>query len=287
MPNFLGIDQAFSNYEDAKVVVVPVPFERTTSYGGGTRYGPQAIIEASAYVELYDEELRYEPYKQGVHTSDPVETEGNIETVFDNITDRFSNLLQDGKFPAALGGEHSITFPIFRAFDKRYKPLSVLQLDAHSDLRSEYEGSIYSHASVMHRIMEMNPRIVQVGIRAQCVEEARLIETKGIHTHYAHDLRQNGLNERIIDDLEEHVYITIDVDFFDPSMMPATGTPEPGGFFWTESVRFLKKLFEKRNVVGFDVVETSPVNGLHHAEFTVARLIYKLMAFKYGWTRNE
>ncbi len=277
MTNFLGIEKPYTEYNTARYAVLPVPFEHSTSYGSGTRQGPQAILKASAYVELYDEEFNREAYKKGIHTCVPPSLTDNVEEAFENMTRSVAGLLQDGKFPVVLGGEHSLSYPVFRAFNQHYENLSVLQFDAHSDLRFEYEDSIYSHASVMRRIYEINPNIAAVGIRSQCVEEARFIHAKNIPVFYAHRLHEEGFDDAIIGQLQENVYITFDVDYFDPSLIPATGTPEPGGFFWPETIRFLTRLFRKRNVVGFDVVELAPLNNMPHPDFTIAKLVYKLI----------
>ncbi len=279
--NFLGIEEKYSAYETAQTVILPLPYEQTTSYMPGAAKGPQAIVDASAYVELYDEELDVEAYLTGIHTLKAPAFLGEAEADFQKISDTCSKLLQDGKFVVSLGGEHSVSFPLVRAFNEQFPGLSVLQLDAHSDLRDSYEGSIYSHASVMRRIFELNRNIVQVGIRSQCKEEADFIRQKEIHTFYVHQIHKTGFAPSILEALTENVYITIDVDFFDPSIMPATGTPEPGGFLWNETLFFLKEIFKIKNVVGMDVVELSPQKGLVHPDFLAARLIYKLLGYKF------
>lgn len=281
MNNFLGIDKEYSRYDSSKIVIIPVPYENTTSYMPGAKFGAGAIIEASTYVELYDEELEAEVYRQGIHTMPPVKILNRAEDDFDTISECFTHVLLDGKFPVGLGGEHSISFPIYRAFHKQYNNISVLQLDAHSDLRESYEGSVYSHAAVMRRIYELNKSIVQVGVRSQCVEEAQFVKKEKINAFYAHALHRNGFTDSIIDKLNDNVYITIDVDFFDPALMPSTGTPEPGGFLWYETLDFLKRVFKRKNVVGFDVVELCPQKGLVHPDFMTAKLIYKLLGFKF------
>ncbi len=278
--NFLGIEAKYSGYKSASTVILPIPYEATTSYMSGTQNGPSAIIEASAYVELYDEELDAEAYRSGVFTAAEMEFSGNVEEDFNKISKTAAGFLNDKKFLLSIGGEHSISFPLYRVFHERYENLSVLQLDAHSDLRYEYEDSIYSHASVMRRIYELNRNIVQVGIRSQCVEEAQFIKQENITTFYAHHLRESGFGDEILDALSPNVYVTIDVDFLDPSIMPSTGTPEPGGFFWYETLLLLRRVFAERNVVGLDVVELSPLPGLAHPDFLAAKLIYKLIGMK-------
>ncbi len=278
--NFLGIDEEYSSIEYSKYVILPVPYEATTSYGSGTQKGPQAIIDASQYVELFDEGLDIEIYKSGIHTARSIVFLGSVKEDFENISNTFRHYLKQNKFVIGIGGEHSISLPIYKAYHDIYENLSVLQFDAHSDLRDEYERTRFSHACVMKRIYEENPNIVQVGIRSQCMEEADFIKEKKIDTFYAYNLKKTGLNETIIDNLNQNIYITIDVDFFDPAIMPSTGTPEPGGFLWDETIDFLKKVFKKRNVVGLDVVELSPITNLPAPNFMVAKLIYKLIGFQ-------
>jgi len=282
MECFLGLESRYTGYKDSKVVIVPVPFEQTTSYVQGTRKGPEAIIEASSYVELYDEELDKEIYPLGIHTATSLLFNEHIEDDFQLITDHFIKILDDKKFAVALGGEHSISFPIIRAFIEKYKNLSVLQLDAHADLRDEYENSRYSHACVMRRVTEITENIVQLGIRSLSSEEAQFIKDRSLYVAFAHELKRDGFQKELIEQLKPDVYITIDMDFFDPSVIPSTGTPEPGGFFWNETMDFLKEVFTKRNVVGFDVVELSPMDGLVHPDFFAAKMIYKLLGYKFA-----
>jgi agmatinase len=280
MQNFLGIEETYADAEQSRFVIIPVPLERTTSYGKGTRLGPESIIKASSYVELYDEEFGYEAYKAGIHTAPAIDLNGSVEEMFESITGKFNQFLNKKQFAIGLGGEHAVSFPIYRAFHKHFDQLSVLQLDAHSDLRDSYEDSIYSHAAVMRRIYELNKNIVQVGIRSQCMEEAQFIKENSIATYYAHQLYQGGFNGDIINHLKPNVYITIDLDYFDPSIMPSTGTPEPGGGLWYETLALLSDVFKKRNVVGFDVVELAPQEHVYHPDFLTAKLIYKLITLK-------
>ena len=268
------------SYEQARIVVLPLGYEKTTSYAKGTANGPQAVLEASPYLEIYDEELDAEPFRQGIFTLPQPEFKNNPGQDFETITKTVLPLLEDQKFVISIGGEHSITFPLFRAFHQVFSDLSIVQLDAHADLRDQYQGSPYSHACVMHRVLELTDNIVQIGIRSLSIEEAELIRQKGIRTIFAHQMYQDWPND-ILDALTENVYLTVDVDFFDPALMPSTGTPEPGGFFWPETMAFLRKLFAAKNIVGCDVVELSPIKGLHAPDFTIARLIHKLMGYKF------
>ncbi|MBD3225391.1 MAG: agmatinase [Caldithrix sp.] len=281
--NFLGVESRFTSYQKSSAVVLPIPFEKTTSYGKGTAKGPDAIIEASQYVELYDEETNTEPYRKGIHTMADMDCDGSTEVIFSNITDAISKLLNDNKFPVGIGGEHALTAPIFRAFNNHFQNLSILQLDAHADLRYSYEDSHHSHASVMRRVFEMNPNLVQVGMRAVCKKEADFIQNHNLPVFFAHHLHHDGFQQRIIQALQKNVYITLDVDYFDPSVIPATGTPEPGGFHWYETLSFLQRVFMQKRVVGVDVVELSPAEHQHHADFTISKLIYKLIGYYYKW----
>ena len=277
---FLGRETATTDFARARFAVIPVPYERTTSYQKGTAAGPQAILDASPYLEFYDEELQSEPFRAGVFTLPPLGFSGEFEEDFNRIRDRVSETLSENKFPIVLGGEHSITSAVVAAFKQKYPDLTVLQLDAHSDLRDSYEGTRYSHACVMRRIFEQDVPFVQVGIRAQDASEAQFARNHDIPVFYAHQLHDRGFPQEILDRLNGHVFITFDLDFFDPGVMPATGTPEPGGFFWPETIRFLRKVFQKKKVVGADIVELSPINGLVYPDFTAAKLAYKMIALK-------
>jgi len=280
MKNFLGEENIYENPETSFGVVVPVPFEFSTSYGKGTSKGPQAIINASEYVELYDEVLDCEVFKSGILTAEYPKYNNNPVEDFRQIEIEIKKHINRHKFVVALGGEHSISQAVFAAYNEKFSNLSVLQLDAHSDLRDSYEGSKYSHASVMKRIWELNRNIVQCGIRSLSKEEADFIEENNIHTFFAHELKSKNNWDEVLDKLGESVYLTIDVDFFDPSIMPATGTPEPGGFYWNETMSILYKLFSSKNVIGCDVVELSPIKEFHHSDFMIAKLVYKLFGFK-------
>ncbi len=267
-PTFLEIDPKDYGYERSKFVVVPCPHEATTSYGRGTKKGPAAILAASQAVELFDEELGFEPYFKGrVYTEKPV----NVQS----LPSKVQSLLADEKVPVILGGEHSLTPLAVKACAEKYKRLSVLQLDAHADLRDSYKGRGDSHACAMRRILEICP-VVQAGLRSLSAAEWDWAKKTGQleKMHFAPRLSET---EKIVDQLHKDVYITIDVDVFDPSVVPVTGTPEPGGLFWYEVLDILKAVCAKKNVVGFDVVELSPRRGDLASDFTIAKLIYKLM----------
>jgi len=288
--NFLGIEKRFSAFETSKVVVVPAPHEHTVSYGAGTKNGPEAIINASQQVEFFDEETKREIYKeQGIATLSPLSFEKKKdESALQLIYDIVFDLIKRQKFVVTLGGEHTISSATIAAHAKLFPNLSVLHFDAHSDLRSEYHGNKYSHASVMARVCEfLDPhQLVQVGIRAQCKDEAEFIRDNGINTFYAHAIRRGDYtrvlkywDDFVVDKLSDNVYISFDVDAFDPSIMPATGTPEPNGLFWDEVMFCLRKVARKRRIVGFDVVELAPIKGLHHADVTAAKLVSKILNY--------
>ncbi len=285
--NFLAIEEEYSNYNNSLIAILPVPYEQTTSYGKGTSKGPKAILDASHYVEFFDEELERElcfEKGNGICSLHPVEFKDKKgKKALDLIYENVKRLIDDKKFVVTLGGEHSIsTAPIQAHFDS-YKDLSILHFDAHSDLRMEYEGSKYSHASFAARVAEFTTSITQVGIRAQCKEEYDFIKKNNIKTFYAFEIRNgkygNDWQAKVIETLQENVYITFDVDYFDPSIMPSTGTPEPNGFYWDETMKLLKQLGEKKKVVGFDVVELSPRKDFPYPDFLTAKLIYKMLNY--------
>jgi agmatinase len=285
--NFLGLpDENLFAYEKSKVVIQQAPYEFTSSYLAGSAKGPEAIIKASAYVECYDEELDDEVVnKIGIATLSPIQLDGKVNAeAIEVIEQETSKLLDDDKFVVSLGAEHTVTLGFVKAHLKKYPKLSVLQIDAHSDLRESYNQNPYSHASVMARVHELGVVICQAGIRAQSREEAELIkQSENIHTFYAHQIRTNPLwIEEIVDPLNNDVYITIDADGFDPSIMPAVGTAEPNGLFWTETLQLLKKVFKERNVIGFDIVECAPIEGSILSEYTLAKLTYKLIGYKFS-----
>lgn len=288
--NFLAIEEEYSSFDRSKVVILPVPYEQTVSYGGGTRGGPAAILNASHYVELYDEETRREVHRElGIATARPLEFEGlGDEASLERIYQSARAIQGAGKFMVMLGGEHTISQASIAAYAERFPGLSILQIDAHSDLRVEYQGNKYSHASVMARVCEyIDPRrIVQVGIRAQCIEEAEYIRDRGVTTMYAHEIRDGkytkllgGWQDYALEKLGEYVYVTFDVDGFDPSIMPSTGTPEPNGLLWNETMALLRKVGRFKNVVGCDVVELAPIPTLHHADLMTAKLVSKMINY--------
>jgi agmatinase len=286
--NFLGIeDESLYSYEKSKYVIQSAPYEHTSSYLSGSEKGPEAIIEASHYVEFYDEELDTETLGDigGIATLEAMDFNGKVDqAAVDLIEEETSKLINDGKFVISLGAEHTVTYGFVKAHAKKYSNLTVLQFDAHSDLRLEYHGNKYSHASVMARVHDEGINLTQIGIRAQCQQERDLIKANPdkIHTFYAHQVRRNAnWMKEALDTLTENVYITIDADGFDPSIMPAVGTAEPGGLFWEETITFLRMVCKHRNVVGFDIVEVAPfdVAGQTLSEYTLAKLLYRIVGY--------
>jgi agmatinase len=281
VPPFGG-EGAHSSYEQARIVVLPVPHEATVSYGGGTRNGPDAILRASTQVELYDEQMGIEPYRAGLWTDAPLDLAGaSGEEVARRVERRVGALMDDGKWVVMLGGEHSITPGGVAAARKRFEGLHVVQLDAHADLRQSYEGSGWNHACAMARCVELAP-IHAVGIRNYSAEEAERIRRgiPGYRILHGWEMANESWIERALEGIVGlPVYLTFDLDYFDPSIVPATGTPEPGGGAWWPTLRFLEQLFVRAKVVACDIVELAPIPGLNHPDFTAARLAYKLMGF--------
>ena len=278
IPPFGGIEAAAS-FEEARVAILPVPFEATVSYGAGTGRGPEAILRASTQVELYDEQSRSEPYRAGLYTDAMLDVSGTTEEVVGTIERRFGELMDSGKWVVMLGGEHAITPGGVAAAASRHSGLRVVQLDAHADLRTEYEGNPWSHACAMARCLDRGVCLTAVGIRNYSVEEAERIRAgiPGYRIVHAWEMASESWIERARQGIDgTPVYLTVDVDYFDPAIVPATGTPEPGGGAWWPTLRFLEALFSRAPVVACDVVELAPAPGLHHADFTVARLAYKL-----------
>lgn len=280
--NFAGLTSPYADFKTATVVVLPVPYDSTTEWHSGTREGPQAIISASQYLELYDIELGREIYQIGIHTLPEIEPilsspENMIQRVYHVARD----LCQQGKFITMLGGEHSLSLGVVRALKETVEDLCVLQLDAHADLRDEYTGTKYSHACVMRRIFELCP-IVQVGIRSLSQEEQQFIEENNVPSfHLSTSGSVTASPEQIAYSLSQNVYISIDLDVFDPSIMSAVGTPEPGGMQWHEVLHLLKSICLHKHIVGFDLVELCPREGPSSCAFLAAKLAYKLMGYAF------
>jgi len=280
--NFGGIYPECS-LRDAKFVVVPVPYDLTSTYQPGSRRGPLAIIEASTNMELYDEELRKETYLAGIHTTLVVDIDARGPKNMVNIVrKKISRIVGLNKIPVMLGGEHSITLGAVQAVIEKYPKLTVLQFDAHADLRDSYQGSPYNHACVARRISEICP-LTQVGIRSMSKEEGEFLPQSKVKSYSADFvLDKKNWAENVCKDLRGDVFITIDLDVFDPSIMPATGTPEPGGIYWKDIMHLLKLVSASCNIRGFDVVELAPLPGVVAPDFMAAKLIYRTMGYITG-----
>lgn len=286
--NYFGLPAEYASAENSRAVIVPVPYEATTSYGKGTAKGPAAIFTASQQVELFDDELWVETHKIGIQTVAPVKMEPLTElskTPFQELYDTILPLVEAGKFPVSLGGEHSLTLGAVRACTARYPDLSVLQVDAHGDLRKSYDGNPYSHASVSYHIYKHLPQpiLTQVGIRNISAEEVEWMEEEQpqINIFWARNQEKWDYSE-IVSTLSDNVYLTIDIDGLDSGIMPSTGTPEPGGMSWYQLMDLIKHVCIKKNVVAADIVELSPIKGLHGPDFLAAKLLYKLLGYKFA-----
>ncbi len=284
---FLGLDEAASDFHEASAVIFPVPYESTTSYGGGAKAGPAAILEASRFIELYDQEMGAEVAPAvGIHTLPALElTRAGATPAMAELRAAHDRVLDEAgdRFVVMLGGEHSVSSPAIRSHAARHHDrITVLQLDAHADLRPEYEGTPNSHASAMARVLDVAD-VVGVGLRAVSAEEMEVAAAHdGVHMIWADEMWADELwMDRALELLGPKVYITYDVDYLDPAAMPSTGTPEPGGGDWYRTNRFLRRVFREREVVGCDVVELAPTPGLHAPDFLVAKLVYKLIGYRF------
>lgn len=285
--NFGQLPDEYSNLESARIVILPVAYDGTSTWNKGADKGPEAIIEASGNMELYDIETDSEVYKKGIFTDNIIEADASVSEMVKAIEHEVQSYIEQGKFVVVVGGEHSVSIGAAKAHYSAYHPstssgqagLTVLQLDAHSDLRQQYNGSKYNHACVMARVRELCP-IVQAGIRSMDTSEKQFVNPDSIF--FAKDIYNNkDWFAKAVSKLSDKVYVTIDVDVFDPSIMPSTGTPEPGGLLWYEVLGFLKLVFEQRDVVGFDVVELCPDERNKSPDFMAAKLIYKLLSYKF------
>ena len=280
---FLGIDNKF-NFKE-KVIVVPFGLEKTVSYGGGTKHGPKEIIKASHQVELYDEELKCEPFKKiGIKTLKPFKINKNINKAINQIGEINKKILNSNLFPITLGGEHSITPGCIEPFVKKYKKLTLLHFDAHADLRESYAREKFSHASAIKRCIDhSNVSVISFGIRNISAEEIPILNRnkKRINIYWAKDKKKWDLKKFKKQIKNKNVYITFDVDGFDSSIMPATGTPEPGGIFWDEALEIIKIACKNSKIVGADVNELAPIKGFNSYNFLVAKLVYKILSYKF------
>lgn len=279
MRTFAGIPEEFAQESSSQVVLIPVPYDGTSTYGKGADNGPEAIFDAAENMELYDIETDSEVYKKGVFIAPTVTEESSPEAMCDEVEKQFTKFINDGKFVTMLGGEHSVSIGAIQAMRKKHGDITVLQLDAHSDLRPEYHGSACNHACALHRASK-ETNLIQVGIRSMDTVELPFLQSDKLFTSY--DIRSNEhWQTDVVSRLGEKVYITIDLDVFDPSIMPSTGTPEPGGLLWNETLDLLKMVFKQCEVIGFDIVELAPMEGMTAPDFMAAKLYYKLLSYKF------
>lgn len=280
---YFCLEEPESRYDTARAAVLPLPFERTTSFGKGTVDGPAAILRASQALELYDEELDADPFSIGVATLPPFVPEAHdMEAALGEIRAEARRHLEAGKLLVALGGEHSVTSALAFAARDVHGEIGVVQLDAHADLRDSFEGTPWSHASVMRRIVEEGLPTLAVGIRSLSRPEAELIRERDLPVLWGDELAEANLPARFrerLDALPERLYLTVDLDFFDPALVPATGTPEPGGATWYRTLSLLRELFRRKEVVAMDVVELAPIGGQPASDFLAAKLAYKCLGY--------
>ncbi|MCK0107785.1 agmatinase [Flavobacteriaceae bacterium S0825] len=279
---YAGIPEELAKLEQAKIVLIPVPYDGTSTWQKGADKGPEAFLNASENMELYDIETDTEVYKQGVYLAEAITENSSPEAMVDAVHQATKKYIKKNKFVTIFGGEHSISIGTIRAFNEMFPDLTVLQLDAHADLRESYEGSTCNHACAVYEASQTT-NLIQVGIRSMDIIEKTVMDEE--KTYFAHDMAvDDNWMDSAIDQMTDNVFITIDLDAFDPSILPSTGTPEPGGLLWYETLEFLKQVFEEKNVVGFDIVELCPNPKEKSSDFLAAKLYYKMLSYKF---KNE
>lgn len=277
---YAGIPEKYTKLETAKIVLLRVPFDETSTWQKGANRGPEAFLKASENMELYDIETDSEVYKEGVFIPDAIYENSSPEKMVDEVYQITKRYINKNKFVTIIGGEHSISIGTIRAFDECFSNLTVLHIDAHADLRKEYDGSPYNHACAVYEANQ-NTNLVQVGIRSMDISEKRVMNLDKVF--FAHEMATNEFwMDDVIDQLSGNVFITFDLDALDPSIMPSTGTPEPGGLFYYETLEFLKRVFSEKNVVGFDMVELCPNPNEKSSDFLAAKLYYKMLSYKFS-----
>lgn len=287
-PNFLGLPERYASQASARTFIIPVPYEATTTYGKGTKNGPKAIIEASQEIELFDDELWAEPHKIGIHTTSPIsmtKVSRSSKAPFKKLEETVNQLIETDKFPIILGGEHSITLGAIKGCAARYKDLSVLQIDAQANLRPEYQGNPYNRASIGYQIYEHlpNPLITQVGVRNISKEEATWLEKEHPRVNIFWARQQHKWNfQDIVDTLSDNVYLSIDLDGLESSIMPSSGNPEPGGINWYQLLELIKLVCVKRKVVAADIVELAPIKGVNAPNYLAAKAVFKLIGYRFA-----
>jgi agmatinase len=279
MKNFAGIEDIYADKKNASIYLQSIPYDGTSTWGKGADKGFEAFMDAAENMELYDIETDYEVYKKGIHVLPTAPSFASPEEMYAYTYENTKKLLEDGKFLSFFGGEHSISIGLIKAHYKKFEHLSVLQIDAHADLRPSYEGTPYNHACALYDASK-NCNLVQVGIRSMDITEKEHMDYDNVF--FAHKMhKDNEWKTEALNRLTENVYITFDLDALDPSILPATGTPEPGGLSWYDVTSFLKSVFKTKNVVGFDIVELAPIEGHHASQFLAAKLYYKMLSYKY------
>ncbi|RFN58865.1 agmatinase [Marixanthomonas ophiurae] len=282
---YAGIPQKYAALETSKIVLIPVPYDGTSTWQKGADKGPGAFLHASENMELYDIETETEVYKQGIYLSEPITENASPEAMVEAVHKKTKDYILRNKFVTVFGGEHSISIGTIRAFNECFDDLTVLHIDAHADLRKEYEGSTCNHACAVYEASQMT-NLVQLGIRSMDVAETTVMDRE--KTWFAHEMATDEYwMDNVIEALGENVFITFDLDAFDPSILPSTGTPEPGGLFFYETMEFLKQVFAERNVVGFDIVELCPNPAEKSSDFLAAKLYYKMLSYKFEGTEGE
>ncbi len=282
---YAGIEEQYAQLINSKIVLIPVPYDGTSTWQKGADKGPKAFLDASENMELYDIETDSEPYKKGVYLSDPITGNETPEKMVEAVYQKVKEYLKKGKFTTVFGGEHSVSIGAIRAYNEQFNNLTVLQLDAHADLRHEYEGSKCNHACALYEANK-STNLIQLGIRSMDKSEKRVMNMENVF--FAHEMANDDYwDDAAIELMTENVYITIDLDAFDPSILPSTGTPEPGGLFWYETLSFLKKVFQQKNVVGFDIVELCPNEVDKSSDFLAAKLYYKMLSYKFFSNEEE
>ena len=279
MKTYANIPESFSRKENSKIVLLPVPYDGTSTWQKGADQGPQAFLEASENMELYDIETASEVYKQGIYLAPAITENSSPEAMVNAVYETNKEFIKKNKFVTLFGGEHSVSIGSIRAFNDCFQNLTVVHIDAHADLRKEYEGTPYNHACAVHEASQKT-NLIQIAIRSMdAIEKTYMNEDK---TYFAHEMIDDiGWTDTALDQMTQNVFITFDLDAFDPSILPSTGTPEPGGLFWYETLSFLKQIFEEKNVVGFDIVELCPNPHDKSSDFLAAKLYYKMLSYKF------
>lgn len=277
--NYAGIEDKYANLNTAKIVLIPVPYDGTSTWQKGSDKGPEAFLHASENMEVYDIETNSEVYKEGVYLTKPILENSSPENMVNKVHKVTKSYINKGKFVTVFGGEHSVSIGTIRAFNESFKNLSVLQIDAHADLRKEYEGSTCNHACALYEASQTT-NLVQVGIRSMDFAEKKVMNMSKVF--FAHKIMDNdNWMDKAISLLTTNVFITFDLDAFDPSILPSTGTPEPGGLLWYQTLKFLRKVFENKKVVGFDILELCPNEKEKSSDFLAAKLYYKMLSYKF------